>query len=88
MHLKHDKVLAVLADTLERNVKKPKATKGGLEFVNFVKEGETTPRAGVEGNSNGFEDEGRPETENGVPIRNSSYEQDSRYCHLVGEKSS
>ena len=31
-------------------VKKPRATKGGLKFVNFVKEGETGPRAGVEGN--------------------------------------
>ena len=46
---RHDKVLAVLADTLERNVKKPRTTKGGLKFVNFVKEGETGPRAGVEG---------------------------------------
>ena len=36
-------------------------------------------------NSNGLEDEGRPETENGVPIRNSSNEQEARYCHLVGE---
>ncbi|XP_078312867.1 uncharacterized protein LOC144619291 [Crassostrea virginica] len=43
-------VLAVLADTLERNVKKLRATKRGLKFVNFVKEGETGPRAGVEGN--------------------------------------
>ena len=47
---RHDKVLAVLADTLERNVKKLRETKGGLKFVNFVKEGETGPRAGVEGN--------------------------------------
>ena len=47
---RHDKVLAVSADTLERNVKKPRATKGGLKFVNFVKEGETGPRAGVERN--------------------------------------
>nr|XP_022314167.1 uncharacterized protein LOC111118822 [Crassostrea virginica] len=46
---RHDKVLAVLADTLERNLKKPRTTKGGLKFVNFVKEGETGPRAGVEG---------------------------------------
>ena len=46
---RHDKVLAVLADTLERNVKKPKKKKESLKFVNFVKEGETGHRAGVEG---------------------------------------
>ena len=27
----------MLADTLERNVRKPRATKAGLKFVNFVK---------------------------------------------------
>ena len=31
-------------------MKKLRETKGGLKFVNFVKEGETGPRAGVEGN--------------------------------------
>ena len=45
-----DKVVVVFAATLERNVEKPRAAKGGLKFVNFVKEGETGPRAGVEGN--------------------------------------
>ena len=39
-----------MADALERNVRKPRATKGGLKLVNFVKESETGPRAGVEGN--------------------------------------
>ncbi|XP_071170940.1 uncharacterized protein [Mytilus edulis] len=37
---RHDKVLGTLADTLERNIKKPRKNKEGLTFVNFVKEGE------------------------------------------------
>ena len=40
----------MLADTLERNVKKPRATKAGLKFVNFVKKGEPGSRAGFHGN--------------------------------------
>ena len=82
---RHDKVLAVLADTLERYVKTPRATKGGLKFVNFVKEGETGPRAGVEGNGLlGTATDWKMRVD-GVPIRNSSNEQEARYCHLVGE---
>jgi hypothetical protein len=46
---RHDKVLAVLAETLEREAKKQRKIKGSLKFVNFVKEGETGHGAGVEG---------------------------------------
>ncbi|XP_071153477.1 uncharacterized protein [Mytilus edulis] len=46
---RHDKVLGTLADTLERNIKKPRKNKEGLTFVNFVKEGEKGQKKKVEG---------------------------------------
>ncbi|XP_033758242.1 uncharacterized protein LOC117340592 [Pecten maximus] len=46
---RHDKVLSVLADTLERSRKKPRKKKRSLRFVNFVKAGEQTTRSTVEG---------------------------------------
>ncbi|CAC5407387.1 unnamed protein product [Mytilus coruscus] len=46
---RHDMVLGTLADTLERNFRKPRKNKEGLTFVNFVKEGEKGQKKSVEG---------------------------------------
>ncbi|XP_069118928.1 uncharacterized protein [Argopecten irradians] len=46
---RHDKVLSVLADTLENSRKRSKRDKGGLKFINFVKAGEQSVKGSVEG---------------------------------------
>ncbi|XP_061185889.1 uncharacterized protein LOC133193994 [Saccostrea echinata] len=46
---RHDKVLASIADTLEKSIKKPRKNREGLRFVNFVKEGEKGHKVSVEG---------------------------------------
>ncbi|XP_062613999.1 uncharacterized protein LOC134275735 [Saccostrea cucullata] len=43
------KVLASIADTLEKGIKKPKKNTESLRFVNFVKEGEKGHKVSVEG---------------------------------------
>ncbi|XP_062585203.1 uncharacterized protein LOC134246874 [Saccostrea cucullata] len=46
---RHDRVLASIADTLEKGIKKPKKKAESLRFVNFVKEGEKGHKVRVEG---------------------------------------
>ena len=66
-------------------MRKPRATKGGLKLVNFVKESETGPRAGVEGNGLlGTETDRKMKVDLKQRMEFPS-EIEARYCHLVGE---